>query len=210
MRNCTHCQPIAVKITIRNNRSAQTGGEMDSARRAFLLGRRPRQSAAPFRPPWAVDEAVFPQACQRCGECVAACPTGLLVHGAGGFPEADFSRGHCTFCTDCARACMAAARSAAARRQPALRFSPDLPPWALVAAIGAACLPGRGVLCRSCDEHCEAGAIRFSPRPGHPARPDIETSSCTGCGECVAVCPAQAIAMQPDAAPPRAARASSS
>jgi ferredoxin-type protein NapF len=172
-----------------------TGNTMDIGRRAFLLGHRPYR-AAPLRPPWAADETVFLQACDRCGKCVAACSTGLLAQGAGGFPEADFLRGHCTFCADCARACTAAAQEAAFR--PALSFSPNLPPWPLRAAIGASCLPHRGVLCRACDERCEAGAIRFPARAGGPARPVIDASSCTGCGECVAGCPAQAISMRPD------------
>ncbi|MDR1461897.1 MAG: 4Fe-4S binding protein [Azoarcus sp.] len=77
-----------------------------------------------------------------------------------------------------------------------MSFSPTLPAWPLVAAIGAACLPRRGVLCRSCGEYCEANAIRFSLRPGHPAQPDIDTSLCTGCGECVAICPAHAVSIQ--------------
>ncbi|MDR0701366.1 MAG: ferredoxin-type protein NapF [Azoarcus sp.] len=169
---------------------------MDIGRRAFLLGQRPYRLEAPYRPPWAVSEAVFHRACERCGDCIAACPKGLLVQGAGGFPEADFSRGHCTFCADCARACTMAAHKTAARRPPALRFSPDLPPWPLVAVVGAACLPRQGVLCRSCGEHCEVGAIRFPPRPGRPAQPDVDASLCTGCGECVAVCPARAISMR--------------
>ncbi|MDR3213505.1 MAG: ferredoxin-type protein NapF [Azoarcus sp.] len=170
---------------------------MDIDRRAFLRGRRPRRLIAPPRPPWALNEPVFQQACNRCGDCIVACPSGLLTQGGGGFPEADFSRSHCTFCADCAQACANASRRISPKRQPALSFSPDRPPWLLQAKIGAACLPRRGVLCRSCDEHCEAGAIRFPPRVGGPAQPVIEASFCTGCGECVASCPAQAISMQP-------------
>jgi ferredoxin-type protein NapF len=169
---------------------------MDAGRRAFLRGHRPQRFATPLRPPWAADEMVFSRICQRCGDCITACPTGLLVQGAGGFPEADFSRGHCTFCADCTRACTAAAHKAAGR-QPALLFSPRFPPWPLQAVIGPACLPLQGVHCRTCGEYCETAAIRFSLRPGRPALPGIETSSCTGCGECVAVCPARAISMQP-------------
>ncbi|MDR3087680.1 MAG: ferredoxin-type protein NapF [Azoarcus sp.] len=175
---------------------------MDIARRAFLHGHRSLQTAAPRRPPWAVDEALFQHICFRCGACVTNCPTGLLVQGAGGFPEADFHRGHCTFCADCAHACAAAVRKNGFRHDPALAFSPEHPPWTLRAGIGADCLPGKGVLCRSCEDHCEAGIIRFVPRIGAPAQPDIETSVCTGCGECVAACPAGAISMRSGVSPP--------
>ncbi|MCL1861708.1 MAG: ferredoxin-type protein NapF [Proteobacteria bacterium] len=166
-------------------------------RRAFLRGQRLRRIVVPYRPPWAMAEALFTRACTRCGACVTACPTGLLAQGMGGFPEANFQRAHCTFCADCAHACTEEnVRQGASSQPTALAFSPDLPPWALQATVSAACLPHRGVLCRSCEGHCAAEAIRFVPRPGSPARPDITESRCTGCGECVASCPVHAISMQ--------------
>jgi len=165
-------------------------------RRAFLRGQRLRGIATPYRPPWAINETLFTHACTRCGACVAACSTGLLTQGTGGFPEADFRRAHCTFCTDCAHACAENARQNASPQPPALAFSSDLPPWTLQAMVSAACLPRQGVLCRSCEDHCEAGAIRFAPHLGYPAQPDIVRSRCTGCGECVASCPAHAISMK--------------
>ena len=165
---------------------------MDIGRRAFLRGQRPHRVETPNRPPWAVKESLFPDLCTRCGACIAACPTGLLKQGTGGFPEADFRRSHCTFCGDCARACAANA----SRLPIALDFSSGLPPWSHRAVVGAACLPHQGVLCRSCEERCGEGAIRFAPRPGGPAQPDIIVSTCTGCGECVASCPTHAISMQ--------------
>lgn len=169
---------------------------MDLNRRAFLRGQRPRWIAVPYRPPWAVSEALFTHTCTRCGACVAACPAGLLARGAGGFPEADFRRSHCTFCMDCVHACVENSRQNTSCQSPALAFSPGFPPWALQPTISTACLPRRGVLCRSCEDHCGAGAIRFAPHPGQSAQPDIDKSRCTACGECVASCPAHAISMQ--------------
>jgi ferredoxin-type protein NapF len=168
---------------------------VDMGRRAFLRGQNPRGSMVPCRPPWAMGEAHFIRACTRCGACVAACSTGLLAQGTGGFPEADFRRAHCTFCTDCAHACAENARQS--RQPPALDFSPGLPPWVLQVTISTACLPRQGVSCRSCEDNCEAGAIRFAPCQGYPAQPEITKSRCIGCGECVAPCPVHAISMQP-------------
>jgi ferredoxin-type protein NapF len=161
---------------------------MESARRAFLFGLGIRQAAAnsPIRPPWAVDEARFPELCSRCGDCIAACPTHLLTEGSGGFPEADFRRGHCTFCTDCVKAC----------RKAALNFQAQTSPWSLLSVVGKSCLSNQGVLCRTCGEACEPHAIRFDLRSGGMAQPQVDASTCTGCGECIASCPTQALTMQ--------------
>ena len=74
------------------------------------------------------------------------------------------------------------------------RRSPEI---ATQPVIGPACLSVRGIVCRSCEDRCETGAIRFIPRAGHPALPEIDTARCTDCGECVAACPTRAIAPRP-------------
>jgi ferredoxin-type protein NapF len=63
-----------------------------------------------------------------------------------------------------------------------------------VAAIARSCLALRGVACMSCRDACLAGAIRFSLARGG-AVPRVETDACTGCADCVPVCPASAIAL---------------
>lgn len=160
---------------------------MDTGRRSFFRRQRP---VAPYRPPWAVEESLFTRYCTRCGACVEICPTKLLTRGTGGFPEANFHQGYCTFCAHCANACAENARP------PALAFSPALRPWPLRASISTNCLPLQGVMCRACEEHCEEEAIRFIPRRGIHTQPDIKDSVCTGCGKCVASCPARAISLQ--------------
>ncbi|CAH2601814.1 Ferredoxin-type protein NapF (periplasmic nitrate reductase) [Rhodovastum atsumiense] len=44
----------------------------------------------------------------------------------------------------------------------------------------------------SCRDACPAGAIRFTLARGG-ARPHVVAASCTGCGDCVRVCPADAL-----------------
>lgn len=168
---------------------------METGRRAFLLGQSPSRARTlpqPFRPPWAVVEAEFLDLCSRCGDCVAACPTGLLSPGSGHYPEADFLAGYCNFCADCAQACKPLALNP--RRQER--------PWQLLAHMGEDCLPRQGVLCRSCEERCEVGAIRFSPRLGGPALPWVDSLQCNGCGACVADCPTRAIRLAPPSSSP--------
>ncbi|MDQ7000455.1 MAG: ferredoxin-type protein NapF [Mariprofundus sp.] len=136
-----------------------------------------------IRPPWASDEETFQDACTRCGDCIAVCPEQILIReGFNGFPRIDFQRGACTFCADCVRACPTTALN---------RSSPEV--WAIKVHIGDACLTQQQVICTTCSEQCEAGAIRFTPVVGGAPQPEINPHACTGCGACVASCPTQAI-----------------
>ncbi len=146
---------------------------------------------APLRPPWAMAEREFIAVCTRCDGCIGACPHGILVRGRGGFPRVDFRRGGCDFCARCLDACKAGAlRHGGAR------------PWALRAALAEHCLTRSGVECRICAEQCDGRAIRFELRAGAPARPVLDAARCSGCGACVAPCPAGAIEMCRPAAGP--------
>ena len=143
---------------------------------------------APLRPPWALTETLFTERCTRCGDCLDACPTGILHKGRGGFPQVDFSRGECLFCNDCTDACTPAA----------LHKSQDRAPWALKVSLDTeTCIAFQGVECRACADPCESRAIRMRPHVGGVALPEIDFSTCTGCGACYAPCPVQALRIQP-------------
>lgn len=152
------------------------------SRRDFLRGRFAVR-VPPLRPPWAHAGVDFAQLCTRCGDCAAACPTRVIVAGDAGYPTLDFARGECSFCG----ACVAACRSGALQRQDGQS------PWSLRAAIGDACLARQRVECRVCGDLCAAAAIRFLPQRGGAALPLLDATRCTGCGACVAPCPARAI-----------------
>jgi ferredoxin-type protein NapF len=139
------------------------------------------------RPPWAADPPAFTTLCDGCGHCMRACKSHIVVAGRGGLPEIDFRRGACTFCGDCVAACPTGALSR-------IKMSVTAP-WTLVPEIDGACLAKQGVVCRTCGDRCEPRAITFRLAPGGVARPVIDAAECTGCGECVAACPVQAIAL---------------
>ncbi len=140
-----------------------------------------------FRPPWSVVESHFIKLCNRCGDCLAACPTSILVKGRGGYPVVDFINGECEFCGNCALAC----KTAALNQSHALGEVP----WALKAKVSDTCIAYHGVVCRSCYDQCETRAIEFGPTAGRVPVPQLDIEKCTGCGACVAVCPVNAISV---------------
>jgi ferredoxin-type protein NapF len=156
------------------------------SRRGFLQARF-RADVSDQRPPWALAEDAFEARCNRCGDCIKACPTAILVAGGGGYPRVDFSHGECTFCGECVKACEPRALS---------RDDSTRSPWALRAAIGDSCLAHRGVECRVCGESCSEEAIRFRPRLGAVAQPELDEARCTGCGACYKPCPVSAIGVK--------------
>ena len=154
---------------------------MDLSRRNPLFGRKPQAPTA-LQPPWATSR--FTEDCTRCGECIVACPTGLLRKGDGGFPQPDFRQAECDFCEQCVTACQSGALQLQGQA------------WAYRAGISAQCLAHRQVECRVCGEGCPQQAIRFRLQLGKMAQPQLDGDLCNGCGACVSLCPAQAITVK--------------
>lgn len=80
-------------------------------------------------------------------------------------------------------------------RRALLRGALQPEPDAGKAMVTGACFAARGIYCRSCAEACEPRALRIRPMLGGRAAVEIEADTCTGCGECAAVCPAAAISV---------------
>ena len=75
----------------------------------------------------------------------------------------------------------------------ARRVTADGRPAPQVARVGPGCLAGQRVECRLCGDGCDAGAIRFVPRAGDVALPSIDAARCTGCADCLPLCPPGAL-----------------
>jgi len=154
----------------------------DLQRRQFMTHQK-----MPLRPPWALPEDDFQQACSRCGDCIAACPEHILVtERARSYPMVDFAQGECTFCQQCVNHCPTTALSLVQTQ-----------PWVATLQIAKSCLAAQNVICTTCAEHCDAQAIHFSPTLGRTPQPNWTDDNCTYCGACVAVCPTSAITIRP-------------
>jgi ferredoxin-type protein NapF len=64
------------------------------------------------------------------------------------------------------------------------------------ARVSLECFALRGIVCRSCAEHCAPQAIRFRLLPAGRSQPLIADERCDACGECLRICPARALALE--------------
>ncbi|MDQ6973826.1 MAG: ferredoxin-type protein NapF [Mariprofundaceae bacterium] len=156
--------------------------DFDGQRRQLFNVTRKRGNP-PLRPPWAVNEILFQEACTRCGDCLQHCPESILQRESpNGYPLVNFNGGECTFCKQCVDVCPTHA----------LNLSVT-PLWSAKAIINNSCLTLQGVICHTCSEQCDESAIQFTPQIGKVSQPLLNINACTGCGACVASCPTQAI-----------------
>jgi len=169
---------------------------IDPSRRGFLTGswlpqewrQLPAQALGPLGPEPPISASHFSNAlCNNCGgRCLSVCEAGVIrlhpkEHYLAGTPWLDFSSAGCTLCGKCADVCP----------------QTEVPPVDAGRSIGfaeidlARCLSYTGVFCISCQGSCEYQAIQRD----RLSRPKILSDVCTGCGECVSVCPVKAISV---------------
>ncbi len=162
-----------------------------------------REVSVPYiRPPGAA-LSIFNALCARCGNCMAACPYGLILPdlGSSGIdglftPILMFrsrngeQEGFCfQECTACTKVCPTGAISSLTREEKQQM------------AIGVAhvckgkCLAwNKAEYCMVCQEFCPYHAIDEVERDGVMC-PEVDSSKCRGCGACESQCPALPIAI---------------
>lgn len=158
----------------------QQGTDKRLSRRNFLFGKPSKSNT--ISPPWAHK---LQQNCTRCGDCLSACPEGIIKYDAQKLPYIDFHQGECTFCGDCANACNEQV------------FDQSTKPWKLLVTINKHCFLEQKVYCRSCGDACTENVLRFKPQLGGSARILFNFAACTGCGACVDSCPQNAVSLIP-------------
>ena len=58
------------------------------------------------------------------------------------------------------------------------------------------CLALSEIACRACEDVCAARALRFRPRLGGVDLISVDAAACTGCGDCLPVCPINALSFE--------------
>jgi len=140
-----------------------------------------------LRPPGALAEAAFLEACSRCDDCIAACPAQCLVRVPEGYSDAGTPvllppLRACVLRTglDCTHACTTGAlrplhEAAEVRIGLAVVHRRDCSAW-------------EGSDCQVCHDVCPTLPKAILLDGG---RPRVEAADCTGCGLCEMRCPEQ-------------------
>jgi ferredoxin-type protein NapF len=149
-------------------------------------------ASRPLRPPGATEELTFRGVCTRCGNCVRACPAGIIERdlGQNGWaslltPTLRFRHDYCR--EDCVRCTEACPSRALARLSLQEKASVRL---GLPRVDMKVCLLADDRECSVCRSRCPYDAIRYVfSEADYTLTPQIDREKCTGCGACEAACP---------------------
>lgn len=159
---------------------------------AGVLGLVQRNDPQPLRPPNARTGAQFSGLCTRCGNCVRACPTGIIERDRGGHglaslltPVLSFEKGYCREdCTRCTEVCPSGAIVP-------LRIEDKLNARIGRPRVDAElCLLSEDRECSACARWCPYGAVRYVfSETTYSLQVQIDPQKCNGCGACEGACP---------------------
>lgn len=165
----------------------------------IIPGLLPAKSSVPFRPPASLPDKLYNSLCVRCGSCIKACPTNIIVHHRGSenitawmTPEISFENGgYCPEkCNLCGTVCPSGSISP---------FSTDAKKELFIATVEIGlekCLLTERTECDRCKAVCEYDAIEIVPSEQVlTMKPMVDKYKCVGCGACAAVCPPSVIKM---------------
>lgn len=153
-----------------------------------------------IRPPGSVHPGLFNFLCVRCGNCIKSCPTGILTHHTDHHdllswmvPEIVFNDGYCLEnCNTCSVVCPSGAITLFSKQA-----KKELP-VGLAVVHPDKCLLLFNTECDRCKTSCPYDAIAVvSSGTGIAVLPEVNSMTCTGCGACEVVCPAQTIEVFP-------------
>ena len=148
-----------------------------------------------IKPPSSLPIDEYLLTCVRCGNCIGACPTGILYQQtdvnlmAFLAPAVDFSESYCLpECKHCGDVCPSGALK---------RFSLEEKKDLIMATANVDyenCLLYKQKECNQCKQYCAYDAVSYELQPGlmHPI-PVFNKEKCVGCAACKIVCPENVI-----------------
>jgi ferredoxin len=161
-----------------------------AARRLLAAG--PGDRPLPLRPPGAVGQPQFAGLCIRCGNCVRACPAGIIHadlgdHGVAGFltPVVRFDE---DYCREGCRRCTVVCPSGAIRSLHGQQKQEA--PIGLARVDMGLCWLADDRECNICGRSCPFDAVTFAwSEETYSRSPRIDPARCPGCGACQVACP---------------------
>lgn len=166
-------------------------------RKTYGAGRRKKSPV--IRPPGAMTEKEFKQACVRCGNCMKICITNglqpvMLESGIDGIwtPKLDNITGYCEYsCNACGKVCPTQAIKALdIAEKEKIKIGNAV-------IVKEKCVPWKdGIECLVCEEHCPVPdkAIKFVKETINGVDVDVPVVDyhlCIGCGVCENKCPVE-------------------
>jgi ferredoxin len=154
-----------------------------------------RAGPQPIRPPGAAGEAQFPWLCTRCGNCVRACPAGILhpdqSPGTVFGWLAPVARFETSYCREDCRLCGEVCPSGAIAPLSLLQKRSWPMGVARVDMTWCLCSPQNGEReCSMCRNACPYDAIQLEFNyQSYVTTPRVDPQKCPGCGACEAACP---------------------
>jgi len=149
-----------------------------------------------IRPPATVAPPLLYSLCCRCGNCIKACPTGIIKYStdftgipAWMTPEISYESGYCLeTCNLCGQVCPTGAITL-------FNFSAKGQLFMGTAKVQLEnCLLFNNIECVKCKESCKYKAIAFVAKENILNMvPMIDKDRCVGCGACEVICPTDCI-----------------
>lgn len=194
-----------VKQYRKGNAAPATQSGSAFGRRAFIglglgAGYRmvvPRRLGKPtceaLRPPWSLLPGMFESSCARCGACVRACPSRIIIYGGTGeglgswlAPEVEFENGR--YCPDSCSACGEVCPTGAIGRFTTTTKAKF--PLGILEIDHESCRMVENGGCGFCIIECPRKALSIIyDKKLQSRRVQINPSKCNGCGRCLKSCP---------------------